>query len=79
MPIAERMPRRHRDHPARTSGGAVIWTYADQGRPEDRYNLKGYFFDCQGDYVTMELVDSDWIDAPPRSVAAQIQALACGS
>ncbi len=34
----------------RGDGAAIVFTYSDEGRPEDAYNLQGYMFDCQGHY-----------------------------
>lgn len=63
----------------RGNGAAIIFTYADEGRPEDAYNLQGYMFDCQGHYELMGLQSSRSFYAPPRSVAAKISELACAA
>jgi hypothetical protein len=63
----------------RGDGAAIIFTYADEGRPEDAYKLQGYMFDCQGHYELMGLQSSPSLYAPPRSVAARISELACSA
>lgn len=63
----------------RGSGAAIIFTYADEGNPEDAYKLQGYQFDCQGHYSLIGLGSSPRLYAPPRSVAARISELACSA
>jgi hypothetical protein len=61
----------------RGTGAAIVFTYADEGNPEDAYKLQGYMFDCRGHYSVMGLSSSPMLYAPPRSVAARISDLAC--
>jgi hypothetical protein len=61
----------------RGDGAAIVFTYADEGNPEDAYKLQGYQFDCQGHYSLIGIGSTPRLYAPPRSVAARISELAC--
>jgi hypothetical protein len=58
--------------------GAYVVAYVVEGDLFDPNNLRGFTFDCQGHFSVLSAAGSSPTSyAPPRSVAAQVGALAC--